>query len=101
MAFMALFGWIFIPLMFVYYMVQLLMAPLRLAAAHPLLVNAAAAGLLAVNLLALFLLLRVRRRRKQAGRPKGFWTLLGVLWEAAAVILYVLFLALQPLERLA
>lgn len=98
MAFMALFGWIFIPIILLYLIVQAVTAPLRWAAANPGFVNAAAAGLLAVNLLVLVLLLRGRARRKRAGKPKGLVSLLAALWEGWVVFLCALFLLVQPLR---
>lgn len=98
MAFMALFGWIFIPIILLAILFQAIAAPLRLAIAHPLAVNLLAAALLVFNLLLFFLLLRVRKRRKQSGKPNSAVTLLATLWEAWVVFLCVLFLIIQPLR---
>lgn len=100
MAFMALFGWIFIPIILLYFIIQIFTAPLLWAVAHPAAVNAAAAGLLAFNLLLFLLLFRGWKRRKRAGRPKRVVVLLAALWEAWVVLLCALFLAVQPLQYL-
>lgn len=105
MAFMALFGWIFIPIILLYYILQLFMAPLVWAAEHQTAVSVMAAGLLALNLLILVLLLRVRKRRKQARRAgrtrKGTVVLtLAALWEAWTVFCCAAFLIIQPLRFL-
>lgn len=100
MAFMALFGWVFIPIILLYFLVQVVTAPLHWAMAHPGAANAIAAGLLALNALILLLLLRLRRRRKRAGQPKGLASFLAVLWEGWVAFLCALFLAVQPLRFL-
>lgn len=97
MAFMALFGWVFIPIIILYFILQAVTAPLRWAAANPAVLNAVTAGLLVLNLLlfCLFLCLRKRRRRKN---QTGIWFLLAALWEAWVVLLCALFLVFQPLQ---
>ena len=99
-AFMALFGWIFIPVILLALVVQAVTAPLLWAAAHPGTVNAITAGLLAGNLLLLFWLLRVRVRRKRSGKKGGWLLFFAALWEAWVAFLCVLFLAVQPLRFL-
>ena len=98
MAFMALFGWILIPIILLYLLIQAVAAPLVWAAAHTGVINAAAAVLLVLNLLFFFLLLRLRAKRKRAGKRKGIVTLLAALWEAWVVFLCALFLIVQPLR---
>lgn len=96
MAFMALFGWIFLPVILLGLLLQAVTAPLQWAISHPETIYAIAAGLLAFNLLLLILLLRARR--KKSGTPKGFVTLLALLWQAWAVFLCALFLLIRPLQ---
>lgn len=100
MAFMALFGWIFLPVILLYGILRAVAAPLAWALARPGLVNAAAAGLLAGNLLLAALLLRARKRRKREGRGGRVLLLLAALWEMGAAGLCALFLAFQPLQYL-
>lgn len=100
MAFMALFGWIFIPIILLGLLVQAIAAPFVWAIAHPGAVNIIAAGVLIFNLLLLFLLLRTRKRRKRAGEKPGFVLLLAALWEAWVVFLCGLYLVVQPLRYL-
>lgn len=103
MAFMALFGWVFLPIIILYYILRLFMAPLVWAAEHPAALNALAAGLLAFNLWLLVLLLRARSRRKQAqraGQPrKGTAVLiLAALWEVWVAVCCAAYLVVQPLQ---
>lgn len=103
MAFMALFGWVFFPIIILYYILRLFMAPLVWAAEHPAALNALAAGLLAFNLWLLVLLLRARSRRKQAqraGQPrKGTAVLtLAALWEVWVAVCCAAYLVVQPLQ---
>lgn len=100
MAFMALFGWIFIPIILLGLLFQAIAAPFVWAIAHPGAVNVIAAGVLAFNLLLFFLLLRTRKRRRRAGEKPGFVLLLAVLWEAWVVFLCALYLIVQPLRYL-
>ena len=65
MAFMALFGWVFIPIILLYFLLSLVAAPVVWAAEHPGLVNAIAVGLLIFNALVFLGLIRWRRRRKK------------------------------------
>ena len=103
MAFMALFGWIFIPIIILYYILRLFMTPLVWAVEHQTAVSVMAAGLLALNLLILVLLLRARKRRKQARRAgqtrKGTVVLtLAALWEVWVMICCAAYLIVQPLQ---
>lgn len=100
MAFMALFGWIFIPVILLYFLLSLIAAPVVWAQTHPGLVNAVAVGLLIFNALLFLALIRWRRRRKREGKAKSLVTLLAVLWEGWVVLLCALYLIVQPLRFL-
>lgn len=99
MAFMALFGWIFLPIILLGLLVYTVENALLWAAAHAVWINLAVAVLLALNLLVLALLIRARRRRKREGVEKYRWLLLlATLWEAWVVLLCGLYLVVQPLR---
>ena len=100
MSFMALFGWVFIPILILALLLSAATAVLLWMAAHPLLVNLAAALLLAVNLLLARLLLRLRDRRRREGRRGRWLLLLGALWELGAALFCALYLVIQPLRFL-
>ncbi len=98
MAFMALFGWILIPVLLLYALVVAVTAPIRWAAANPGAAYAIAAGALALNLGIFLVLRRVRKRRRSGGRKGGWVLLLASLWEAWVVLLCALFLIVRPLR---
>ena len=98
MAFMALFGWIFIPIILLALVLQAVAAPLFWAMDHPGIVNAVAAGVLAVNLLFVFLLFRTWKRRRRNGEKAGWLLLPAILWEGWVVFLCALYLVVQPLR---
>ena len=98
MAFMALFGWIFIPIILLALVIQAVTAPLFWAMEHPGIVNAGAAGVLAVNLLFVLLLFRTWKRRRRNGEKAGWLLLLAILWEGWVVFLCALYLIVQPLR---
>lgn len=100
MAFMALFGWVFIPIILLYFLLSLVAAPVVWAAEHPGLVNAIAVGLLIFNALVFLGLIRWRRRRKKGGEPVSWVSLLAVLWEGWVVLCCVAYLVAQPLRFL-
>lgn len=100
MAFMALFGWIFIPILLLYFLLSLIAAPIVWAAAHPVIMNVTAACILVFNVLLLLYLARWRRRRKRAGAPVGRASFLAVLWEGWVVLCCIAYLAVQPLRFL-
>lgn len=101
MAFMALFGWIFLPLIPIALMLVALESVVVWVMTHIALVNVIAAVLLVLNLLILMVLLRVWARRKQKGVKKyRVLLLLAALWEGWVVLLCGLYLALQPLRFL-
>lgn len=99
MAFMALFGWIFLPLIPIALMLAALESVVAWVMTHIVLVNVIAAVLLALNLAILVLVLWIRARRKRAG-VKKFRTLLllAALWEGWVVLLFGLYLVVQPLR---
>ncbi len=99
MAFMALFGWIFLPLIPIALMLVALESVVVWVTTHIALVNVIAAVLLLLNLLILIILLRVRARRKREGVKKFRWLLLlAALWEGWVVLLCALYLVVQPLR---
>lgn len=100
MAFMALFGWIFIPIILFYFLLQMILSPLAWAAEHSAIVNAAAVCILAFNVVLLALLVRWRRRRKRAGQSLGICSLLAILWEVWVIFWCGVYLAVQPLRFL-
>ncbi len=96
---MALFGWVFVPVILIGLLVMAVQNALIWAVTHMFLVNLVAAVLLGLNLLILIALLRVRARRRQKGVNKFRWLLLLVaLWEGWVVFLCALFLIIQPLR---
>lgn len=99
MAFMALFGWIFLPLIPIALMLVALESVVVWVMTHIVLVNVIAAVLLMLNLAILVLVLWIRARRKRAG-VKKFRTLLllAALWEGWVVLLCGLYLVIQPLQ---
>lgn len=99
MAFMALFGWIFFPLIPIALMLVALEAVVVWVMTHIFLVNVIAAVLLVLNLAILVLVLRVRAGRKREG-VKKFRTLLllATLWEGWVTLLCGLYLVIQPLQ---
>lgn len=100
MAFMALFGWILIPILLLGFVLSLIASPVVWAAEHPGLVNTIAAGLLVFNLLVLLVLLRRRGRRKKAGKTVGRAWFLAFLWEVWVVLCCAAYLTVQPLRFL-
>ena len=79
---MALFGWVFVPVILIGLLVMAVQNALIWAVTHMFLVNLVAAVLLGLNLLILIALLRVRVRRRQKGVNKFRWLLLlAALWE--------------------
>ena len=104
MAFMALFGWIFLLMIPAFYIGMALEAVLAWAAAHVLLV------------LILWVLLKIRAKWKREGKLKasyarrdptlrgflGRFTLFcGLAWEFFVIIAFLALLIFQPITRLA
>lgn len=100
MAFMALFGWIFIPIIILALFFSAITSALLWMTAHSLLVNLIAALLAAGNLLAALCLLRLRKRWKREGRKGPWLLLLAALWEFGAAVFFALYLIIQPLRFL-
>lgn len=99
MAFMALFGWIFLPLIPIALMLVALESVVVWVMTHIALVNVITAVLLGLNLLILIVLLRVRAKRKREGVKKYRWLLLlAALWEGWVALLCGLYLVVQPLQ---
>lgn len=119
MAFMALFGWIFLLLIPLAYVIVALETVLAWVVAHLFLVNMIVGALLAVNVLILAVLLALRSRWKKAGKlawsyidsVRGWKHLelilvkllltLGPVWEGLVVLCCILYLIFQPLRFLA
>ena len=116
MAFMALFGWIFLLMIPAFYIGMALEAVLAWAAAHVLLVNVMLVLLLAPNVLILWVLLKIRAKWKREGKLKasyarrdptlrgflGRFTLFcGLAWEFFVIIAFLALLIFQPIPRLA
>ncbi len=116
MAFMALFGWIFLLMIPAFYIGMALEAVLAWAAAHVLLVNVMLVLLLAPNVLILWVLLKIRAKWKREGKLKasyarrdptlrgflGRFTLFcGLVWEFFVIIAFLALLIFQPIPRLA
>lgn len=97
MAFMALFGWIFLPVIILGLIAQAVAAPLVWALEHPGIINAVAAGLLMFNALLFLVLIRWRGRRKRAGKRSAV-LLLAALWEAWVVLCCAAYLLIRPLQ---
>ena len=99
MAFMALFGWILLPLIPIALMLVALEAVVVWVMTHIFLINIIAAVLLVLNLLILIFLLRTKARRKREGVKKYRWLLpIAALWEGWVVLLCGLYLVIQPLR---
>ena len=98
MAFMALFGWIFIPIILLALVLQAVTAPLFWALEHPGVINAIAAGLLAVNLLFVIPLLRAWKHRQRNRKMDSWLLLVAIFWEGWVVFLCALYLIVQPLR---
>lgn len=99
MAFMALFGWIFLPLIPIALMLVALEAVVVWVMTHIFLVNVIAAVLLVLNLAILVLVLRVWAGRKREGVKKfRALLLLATLWEGWVTLLCGLYLVIQPLQ---
>ncbi len=94
MAFMALFGWVFLPIILIGLFVWTIQNALLWALAHTFLIDLAVGGLLILNLLLLISLLR-RRRQNQ-----NVLLLLAAVWEGGVVVLCALYLVIQPLRFL-
>ncbi|MEY8401734.1 hypothetical protein AALA54_00130 [Oscillospiraceae bacterium 44-34] len=119
MAFVALFGWIFLLLIPIVYIATALETVLTWVVAHLFFVNIIVGVLLALNLLVLAVLLALRSGWKRAGKLawpyidsfRGWKHLglvlvkllltLGVVWEGLVVLCCVLYLVFQPLRFLA
>ena len=98
MAFMALFGWIFIPIIILFLIRSAFVTAVNWAVAHAFLINIAVVVVVAVNLLILAVLLRVRGKWKREGR-RGRWILtLAAVWEILVVLFWGGYLAVQPLQ---
>lgn len=100
MAFMALFGWIFIPILILALFFSAITTALLWMTAHTLLVNLIAALLTAGNLLIALHLLRLRKRWKQEGKRRAWILLPAALWEFGAALFFALYLVIQPLRFL-
>ncbi len=119
MAFMALFGWIFLLLIPIACILMALETAAAWVVAHLFLVNILVGVLLVLNLLVLAVLLKLRAGWKRAGKLawsyvdsfrgwKHLWLILvktlltlGPLWEGFVVLCCVLYLIFQPLKFLA
>ena len=116
MAFMALFGWIFLLMIPAFYIGMALKAVLTWAAAHVLLFNVILVILLAPNLLILWVLLKIRAKWKREGKLKAsyawrdptlkgflgrFTLFFGLAWEFFVSIAFLALLVFQPIPRLA
>lgn len=96
---MALFGWIFLPIILLGLVVYTVENVLLWATAHAVWINLAVGGLLALNLLVLILLIRTQRRRRQEGIKKHHGFLLAAaVWEGWVLLLCSLYLVVQPLR---
>lgn len=100
MAFMALFGWMFLLLIPVVLVLMALETAVVWMTAHTLWVNVIAAALLGLDLLLALCLLRLRRRWKREGRKYHWLLLLAALWECGAAAFFALYLVIQPLRFL-
>lgn len=99
MAFMALFGWVFLLMVPVVLIFVALETAVVWVMTHTVLVNGIAAVLLVLNLLLLLFLLRKREKRRREGVKKyRTLLLLAALWEGWVVLLCGLYLVIQPLQ---
>ena len=116
MAFMALFGWLFILMIPAYFIGIALKTILTWAAVHIILVNVISAVLLVLNLLILSVLLKIwvrwwregkwkasyaRRDRTLKGFLGRFCLFYGIFLEFCAVLIFSAILIFQPVPYLA
>lgn len=118
MAFMALFGWIFIPILLLYGLHCLVDTALEVLIRYSFWINVGVGVLLVVNLLLLILFIGTWTHWKRSGRMEkeycgsftGWQRLwrdsmryllpLGAVWEVLMILLCLLYLVVQPLKYL-
>lgn len=119
MAFMALFFWLFIPILLLYFTATALERLLSFLILYSTVVNVAVGIVLAFNAAVFLVLLLIGVRWRKAGRMKReylnqfkgwqrlwrFWfkylLILGPIWEGIIILLCVLYLVIQPLPYIA
>ncbi len=98
MAFMALFGWIFIPIILVGLLCLAFVNAVSWAVAHAALIYAVVGVVLAVNVLIFFVLLRLRAKWKRENHKGRWFVLLGCFWQFLVIFFWGAFLLIRPLQ---
>lgn len=116
MAFMAMFFWVFIPIILLALAMGMLQQAVEWVRLNPTLTNMIVVGVLALNLLIIFVLSRVRSEQKNAGQlawdyiwrlpglrrlERTVWKLTLYLWPVCAgfwALLCAVFLVVQPIR---
>ena len=119
MAFMALFFWVFIPILLLYFIATALEQLLNFLILYSTAVNVVVGVILVFNVAVFLVLLLIGSRWRKAGRTKReylnqytgwqrlwrFWfkylLILGPIWEGIIILLCVLYLVIQPLPYVA